>query len=95
MNDNADYKDKVIIRKHGYYINDKELFKHKERIRYKNNVEYHERLRARAKALHRLKATDIPKLRRGRKPKPKGEETYEKSLPKPKGRPKTKGTGNV
>ena len=66
-----------------------------ERIRCKNNVEQHGRPRARAKALYRLKTADIPKLKKGRKPKPKIEETNEKSLPKPKGRPKTKAVVNV
>ena len=48
------------------------MLRQKERIRLNNNAEYHDRVRARAKALYRLKAADIPKLRRGRKPKPKG-----------------------
>ena len=95
VKDTADYNEKVKIRKHEYYINNKELLKQKERIRYKTNVEYHDKLRARAKALYRLKTADIPKLRRGRKPKPKDEVIDEKPLPKPKGRPKTKAIVNV
>ena len=86
---------KTKIRKHEYYINNKELVRYKERIRYENKAEYHDRVRARAKALHRLKTADIPKQRRGRKPKPQAEETYDKSVPKQKGRPKTKGIVNV
>ena len=74
MKDNDDYKK----RKHEYYIHNKELFKRKERVRYKNNCEYHDRLRARAKVLYRLKTADIPKLRGGRKPKPKGDDNDEK-----------------
>ena len=95
VKDNADYTEKVKVRKHEYYINNKELLKQKERIRYRNNVEYHDRLRARAKALYRLKTADTLKLRRGRKPKPKDDANDEKQLPKPKGRPKTKGIANV
>ena len=66
------------ISKHEYCIHNKELFKQKERVRYTNNVEYHDRLRAGAKVLYRLKTADIPKLRGGRKPKPKGDDNDEK-----------------
>ena len=71
------------------------LLRDKERIRYQSNGEYHDRVRARAKALYRLKTADIPELRRGRKPKPKPVETDGESLPKQKGRPKTKAIVNV
>ena len=95
MKDNADYKEKVKIRKHEYHINNEELLKHKERLKYKKNVEYHDKLRARAKALYRLRTAGIPKLRRGRQPKPKDKYIDEKPLPKPKGRPRTKAIVNV
>ena len=69
---------KKILKSKKYYINIRNLLRDKERFGFRNNVEYHERVRARAKALSRLKTADIPKQRRGRKPKPKAEETYEK-----------------
>jgi hypothetical protein len=88
-------KTRSKIRKHKNYTNNKKLFEKTSGLGYKDNVEYHDRFRARAKALYRLKTADIPTLRRSRKPTAKGDETSEKSLPKPKGRPKTKGIVNV
>ena len=64
VNDNPDYKDKVKLRKHEQYINNKELLRAKERYRYQNNVEYHDRVRARARALYKDKTADIPKQKR-------------------------------
>ena len=93
VKDNADYKEKVNIRTDEYYINNKDLLKQKERLKYKSSVECHDKLRA--KALEKLKTADIPKLRRGRKPKPKDEDIDDKPSPKPNGRPKTKSTVNV
>ena len=79
--------------------NNKELLRVKERYRYHNNVEYHDRVRARARALYKEKTADIPKQKRGRpkKPKPLAEETDAQPLPKPrKGRPpKLKTVDNV
>ena len=92
---NADYKEKVKIRKREYYINNKDLLTQKERNKYRNNVEYHDKLRARAKALYKLKTADIPKLRRVRKPQPQDEDIDDKPSPKPKGRPKAKAIVNV
>ena len=69
--------------------------KQKDRLKSNNNVEYHDKLRPRATALYRLKTADIPKLRRGRKPKPKDEVIDEKPLPKPKSRPNTEAIVNV
>ena len=55
VKDTSDYKEKVKLRKHEYYINNKEVLKQKERFRYHNNVDYHDRVRARAKALYQKK----------------------------------------
>ena len=71
------------------------MLKLKERLKYKTNVEYHDKFRAIAKALYRAKTADIPKLRRGRKPKAKDDNIDESPLPKPKGRPRSKGVVNV
>ena len=60
--------------------------KQKERFRYHNNVDYHDRVRARAKALYQ-KTADIPKQKRGRKPKAKHENDDEIKISKPIGRP--------
>jgi hypothetical protein len=97
VKDNPDYKEKVSIRKHEYYINNKDLLREKERYRYQNNVEYHDRVRARARALYKEKTADIPKQKRGRKAKPRAEDNDEQSLPKPRrGRPpKMKPVDNV
>lgn len=97
VKDNPEYKDKVSIRKHDYYINNKDLLREKERYRYQNNVEYHDRVRARARALYKEKTADTPKQKRGRKPKPREEENDELSLTKPRrGRPpKIKPVDNV
>jgi len=96
VKDNPDYKEKISIRKHEYYIKNKDLLRERERYRYQNNVEYHDRVRARARALYKEKTADIPKQKRGRKPKPRAEENDEQPLPKPrKGRPsKTKTVDN-
>ena len=94
VKDNADYKEKVKMRKHEHYINNKDLLKLKERLKYKSNVKCHDKLRARGKALYKLKTADIPKLRRGRKPKPKDEDIDDKPSPKPKGRPNNKAIVN-
>ena len=56
--------------------------KQKERFRYHNNVDYHDRVRARAKALYRITA-DIPKQKRGRTPKPKPGNDDEIKISKP------------
>ena len=96
VKDSPDYKEKVKLRKHEYYINNKELLRVKERFRYQNNVEYHDRVRARARELYKEHTKDIPKQKRGRKPKPKDEASGETTPPKPKGRPpKTKVNDNT
>ena len=66
-----------------------------ERLKYKNNVEYHDKVRARAKALSRAKTADIPKLRRGREPHAKVENIDERPMAKPKGSSKIKAVVNV
>ena len=71
------------------------MLRQKERLNYKTNVEYHDQVGARAKALYRAKTADIPKLRRGRKPHPKAENIDESPVPRPKGRPKIKAVVNV
>ena len=58
-------------------------------------MEHHSKLRARAKALCKLKTADIPKLRRGRQLQPKDEDIDEKPLPEPQGRPASKAIVNV
>ena len=59
------------------------MLRETERYRYQNNVEFHDRVRARARALYKEKTADIPKQKRGRKPKVR-EENDEQSLPKPR-----------
>ena len=71
------------------------MFRTRERLKYKHNVEYHDKIIARAKALHRAKTADIPKLRRGRKPHPKPDNIDENPVPRLKGRPKMKAVVNV
>ena len=88
-------KRRLKTRKHEYHINNKDLLRQKERLKYKNNVEYHDKLRARAKALYRAKTADIPKIKRCREPHPQAEDIDETTLPKLKGRPKTKVIVNV
>lgn len=88
VKDNPDYKEKVSIRKHEYYIKNKDLLRERARDKYQNNVDYHDRVRARARALYKEKTADIPKQKKGRKPKLRTEENDEQPLPKPrKGRP--------
>ena len=70
----------------------------KERYRYQHNAEYHDRVRARARALYKEHTKDIPKQKRGRKPKNKGDEANGETTPPPKpkgGLPKTKVNDNA
>ena len=69
MKDNPDYKEKVKQRKHDYYIKNKDVLREKERYRYHNNQDYHDNVRARARALYKQKTVDIPKQKRGRNQK--------------------------
>lgn len=87
---NPDDTEKSSMRKHEYYIKNKDALRDKGRYRYPHIVEYHDRVRARASASYNEKAADMPKHKRGRTPKPRAEENDEQSLPKPrKGRPPT------
>ena len=43
MKDNPDYKEKVKLRKHDYYIDNKDVLRENEKFRYHNNMEYHDK----------------------------------------------------
>ena len=73
IKENPGYKEKVSIRTRDYYINNKDSLREKERYIYQNNVESHDRVRARARALHKGKTAYIPKHKRGRKQQPRAE----------------------
>ena len=88
IKDDPDYKEKVKLRKHEYYINNKENLREKEKFRYHNNIEYHDKKRARARELYKQKTADIVKMKRGRRPKPKPENDDEIKVVRPRGRPK-------
>ena len=73
MKDNEDYKEKNRIRKHEYYLRNKDVLRDKVRNRYNNDSEFSDKLKAKARALYHAKTCDIPKKKRGRKPRPKAD----------------------
>ena len=88
MKDNEDFKERLKANKQSYYQKHKDSIREKERTKYINNTEYHDKIRERAKQKYLEKSVDIPKTKRGRKPKPVDENNI--SIPKRRGRPSLK-----
>ena len=83
---NNDAMDKIRLRNIDYYIKNKEISKDKERERYNTNIETRERKKEKSLLYYHNKNDHIPKLKRGRKPKPIDPDEPPKII-RPRGRP--------
>ena len=83
---NNDAMDKIRLRNIDYYIKNKEISKDKERERYNTNNETRERKKEKSLLYYHNKNDHIPKLKRGRKPKPIDPDEPPKII-RPRGRP--------
>ena len=81
--------DKIRMQKMEYYIKNKELIKDKERDRYNANTETRERKKEKSNLYYHNKFDNVPKLKRGRKPKLIDADETPKII-RPRGRPPTK-----
>ena len=71
MKGDPDFLEKERLRKKDYYIKNREKIMSRDKLKYNSDQEYHDRVRESARNRYRLKTQDIPKLKRGRKPKNK------------------------
>ena len=85
MKDTEEFKNRMHTTKQLYYQRHKDEIREKERYRYSNDEDYHIKVRERARQKYLEQTADIPKNKRGRKPKPIDESVV--SIPKPRGRP--------
>ena len=85
MKDADEFKNRIHTVKQVYYQRHKDEIREKEKHRYSNDENYHTKVRERARQKYLEKTEDIPKKKRGRKPKPVDESVV--SIPKPRGRP--------
>ena len=83
---NDDAMEKIRMQKMAYYIKNKELLKDRERERYNTNNEIRERKKEKSILYYHNKHDHIPKLTRGRKPKPIDPDEPPKII-RPRGRP--------
>lgn len=83
--DTDEFKNRIHTIKQLYYQRHKEEIREKERDRYSNDENYHTKVRERARQKYLEKTEDVPKKKRGRKPKPVDESVV--TIPKPRGRP--------
>ena len=86
---NDDAMEKIRMQKTSYYIKNKELLKDKEGERYNDNNETRERKKEKSNLYYHNKFDNIPKLKRGRKPKPIDPDEKPKII-RPRGRPPIK-----
>jgi len=83
------HMEKLRMRKMEYYIKNKELINDKERDRYNANTEIRERKKEKSNLYYHNKFDAVPKMKRGRKPKPIDPDETPKII-RPRGRPPTK-----
>ena len=81
--------EKLRMRKMEYYIKNKELINDKERDMYNANTEIRERKKEKSNLYYHNKFDAVPKMKRGRKPKPIDPDETPKII-RPRGRPPTK-----
>ena len=81
--------DKIRKQKMEYYIKNKELINDKERERYNANIETQERKKEKSRLYYHNKFDAVPKMKRGRKPKPIDPDEMP-HIRRPRGRPPTK-----
>ena len=77
---------KIRKQKMEYYNNNKELINEKERERYNTNKEIQEQKKEKSRLYYHNKFDDVPKMKRGRKPKPINLDD-ELPIRRPRGRP--------
>ena len=85
MKDTDEFKNRIHTTKQVYYERHKDEIREKERYKYAHDEDYHIKIRERARQKYLEKNADIPKNKRGRKPKPFDESVV--SIPRPRGRP--------
>ena len=78
--------DKIRMQKMDYYIKNKELIREKERARYNENTEARERKKEKSNLYYHIKFDNVPKMTRGRPPKPIDINATPKII-RPRGRP--------
>ena len=77
---------KISMQKMDYYIKNKELIRERERDRYNYNTEARERKKEKSNLYYHNKFDNVPKMRRGRPPKPIDINEPPKII-RPRGRP--------
>ena len=78
--------EKIRMQKMDYYIKNKELIREKERARYNENTEARERKKEKSNLYYHIKFDNVPKMTRGRPPKPIDINATPKII-RPRGRP--------
>ena len=78
--------DKIRLQKMDYYIKNKELIREKQRARYNENTEARERKKEKSNLYYHIKFDNVPKMTRGRPPKPIDINATPKII-RPRGRP--------
>ena len=92
VKDTDEFKQRLKIAKQQYYQNNKTEIRERERQKYMNDTEYHDKVREKAKLKYKEKTADKIPQKRGRKPKPVDENAVSKT--KPRGRPRKKSVEN-
>jgi len=92
MKDTDEFKQKLKIAKQHYYLNNKADIRERERLKYLNDTEYHDKVREKARAKYKEKTVDRIPQKRGRKPKPVDENAV--AVTKTRGRPRKKVDSN-